>query len=75
MTNPLTQLRKLIVDVYDAGELRTLCLDLGVTHDALPGEGTAAKARELIQRLERRDSLPDLIEWLRNKRPDTQGSG
>jgi hypothetical protein len=46
MDNPLARLHQLIVDSYDLEDLRTLCFSLSVTYDALPGEGTAAKARE-----------------------------
>ena len=55
---------------FDREELRTLCFDLGVDYDALPAEGKAGKARELVGYMERHDRLPDLVETLRRTRPD-----
>jgi tetratricopeptide (TPR) repeat protein len=45
-------------------ELRDLCFDLGVKYDDLPGEGAAAKARELVDYLERHCRIPDLEHYL-----------
>ncbi len=70
MANPLTTLRKLIVDTHDADELRTLCFDLGVSYDALPGEGTPARARELILYLGRHRQLARLLAALGQGRPE-----
>ena len=44
----LGQLRRLLVQHFSADDLRSLCQDLGVDYDVLPGEGIDAKARELI---------------------------
>ena len=56
----LPRLRQLLTDHYDAGELRTLCFDLGVDYDNLPGEGRR-QARELVSYLDRRGQLADLL--------------
>ena len=37
----LVKLRQILDARFDEGELRTLCFDLGVDYDGLPGEGTA----------------------------------
>jgi nucleoside phosphorylase len=66
----LTQLRLILTERIDGQELRTLCFDLGIDPDDLPGEGRAAKLRELISYLERRRSLERLLGWLRQHRPD-----
>ncbi len=64
------RLRQILTQYFDAGELRTLCFDLGVDYDDLPGEGKANKARELISYLERRDRVHGLIELVRRRRPN-----
>ena len=56
----LGQLRRLLVQHFSANDLRSLCQDLGVDYDILPGEGTDAKARELIAFMQRRGRLADL---------------
>jgi hypothetical protein len=68
--NPLITLRELLSTRFNEEELRTLCYDLSVDYDSLPGRGNAAKARELIAYLERYERLPDLKHLGRLKRPD-----
>jgi hypothetical protein len=63
-------LRQVLVERFDEGELRTLCFDLGVDYDSLPGQGKADKARDLIAYLERRQQIYTLIEIGRLQRPD-----
>jgi len=53
-----------------SSELRTLCFDLQVDYEDLAGETKPDKARELIQYLERRGRLPELVPHLRGLRPD-----
>jgi len=65
----LVRLRETLATYFDAGELRTLCFDLGVDYDDLPGEGKANKARELIAYLERRDRIPELVSVCQELRP------
>jgi hypothetical protein len=66
----LTQLRQVLTTRLDAGELRTLCFDLGVDYDDLPGAGKANRARELVGYLARRDRIADLIRVGKRLRPD-----
>ena len=66
----LVRLRETLAEYFDAGELRTLCFDLGVDYDDLPGEGKANKARELIAYLERRDRLSELVHVCERQRPN-----
>jgi len=61
----LVALREAIVQRFGLEELRTLCQDVGVDYDDLPGEGKTAKARELVARLERRGELERLVVALR----------
>jgi hypothetical protein len=65
----LTKLRQMLAAHFSVEELRTLCFDLGVDYDDLPGEGKTSKARELIGYLERHDRIPDLVELGKKKHP------
>jgi hypothetical protein len=60
-TFTLPELRQKLVEKYSLEDLRDLCFDLKVDYESLPGEGKAAKARELIAYMQRRDRLPELI--------------
>ena len=55
---------------FSDGELRTLCFDLGVDYDDLPGSGKADKARDLVAYMERRMRLADLLRVARQSRPN-----
>ena len=65
-----SRLRQLLAERFSEGELRTLCFDLGIEYDDLPGEGRADRARELVAYLERRDRISDLKEIGERMRPD-----
>ena len=69
-TELLTHLRQLLVKRFSDGEIRTLCFDLGVEYDDLPGSGKADKARELVDCMDRHERLPDLVRVGRQSRPD-----
>ena len=66
----LTQLREILDQRFDEGELRTLCFDLGVDYDNLPGQSKSDRARELVLHCERRDCVPELVATGRKLRPD-----
>jgi hypothetical protein len=66
----LTRLRQVLDERFDVGELRTLCFDLGIDYDNLPGERKADKARELVSYLERHNRLSRLVALGRVRRPD-----
>ena len=66
----LVTLRQKLEEYFDDGELRTLCFDLGIDYDGLPGEGKANKARELVAYLERRRRIPELVAKIKEMRPD-----
>ena len=51
-------------------ELRTLCFNLNVDYDSLPGEGKEAKARELVLYMQRRGELYTLADAIRRARGD-----
>lgn len=64
------RLRQILVDRLDAQELRTICFDLGVDYEDLSGETRSGKALALITYLTRRQALAQLLDWLRDNRPD-----
>ncbi len=66
----LTELRQILATRFGASELRTLCFDLGMDYDDLPDEGKAAKARELVIHLERRNRISELVRAGKRLRPD-----
>jgi hypothetical protein len=66
----LIELRRILTARFSDGELRTLCFDLGIDYDALPGEGKADKARELVAYFKRRGRIPELIDMGKRVRPD-----
>jgi hypothetical protein len=55
---------------FDLEELRTLCFAVGVDFDDLRGEGKTAKARELILRMQKYRQLENLIQKIKELRPD-----
>jgi hypothetical protein len=63
-------LRHILTEYFSAGELKTLCFDLGVDYEILPGEGKTNKAMELVAYFERRDHLGELIAACRQRRPN-----
>jgi len=65
-----TQLRQVIEQSFDEEELRTLCFDLNVDYDTLPGRGKAAKARELISYFLRREQVQKLAACIQQQRPN-----
>jgi len=67
-------LRQVLRERFSESNLRDLCYDLKIDYDALPGEGKADKARELIIFCEQRDKLPDLLRLGHKSRPDIHWS-
>ena len=54
---------------FNKGELKTLCFELGVDYDDLPGEGKAEKARELVAYVDRHGMLERFIVRCQELRP------
>ncbi len=65
-----TELRRMLDASFNEEELRTLCFDLNVNYEDLPGEGKSSKARELIAYLERRGRIRELVEYAAKMRPN-----
>ena len=68
----LTQLREILAQRFSLEDLRTLCFDLGVDAETLPGEGKEAKARELVAYLDNRKRIPDLVRLGRARRSEIE---
>ena len=66
----LTLLRQMLVTRFSVDELKTLCVDLDLEYDGMPGEGKEGKARELVAWFERRNRLPELEAKSKQLRPD-----
>jgi hypothetical protein len=66
----MSGLRAVIEQYFDEEELRTLCSDLGVDYDSLPGDGKAAKARELAGHFARRGQEHLLAVTIAGLRPN-----
>ncbi len=63
-------LRETIDQCFNTEELRTLCSDLKVEYDNLPGEGKSSKARELVGYFLRRNRILDLLQVCEKERPN-----
>ena len=66
----LTYLHNFLVEHFDGEELKTLCFELRVDYDSLPGQGKAAKARDLILQIEQQGELGQLLAALKRRRPN-----
>jgi hypothetical protein len=71
----LSRLRQILVERFSDGELRTLCFDLGVDYDILPGDNKADKARELVAYLDHRGQSERIAVAGRRLRSDIDWGG
>ena len=65
----LIALRQLFDQRFSEGKLRTLCFDLAIEYESLPGEGKDDKARELVAYAARHDRVWDLVQTGQRLRP------
>lgn len=76
MTSPdpdrqkLTQLRKLLIQHFSLEELRVLCFDLGLEYEDLSGDTRTTKMHGLIEYLQRRGELYQLLNEVIDHRPN-----
>ncbi|WP_420645799.1 GTP-binding protein [Candidatus Leptofilum sp.] len=63
------QFLQLLNSYFKQNELETLCFDLGIDFENLPGNTKEEKARELMLFCEREDRIHDLQEAVRERRP------
>lgn len=71
-TDPVV-LRQHLVKQFTLDEIRTLCFELGIDYDVLPGEGKESKARELVIYCRNRAMLERLAQGARKARPHLDG--
>ncbi len=64
----LARIRHALVDSFNLDELRTLCFDLGMDFESLPGQSKPAKAREMVNYWRNRHDLTTLTEAIRYER-------
>lgn len=64
----LRGLRLALAEAFDLGELKTLCFDLNVDWDEIPGVRKSEKIVELVKHLTRRRKLEELIRLVNQER-------
>ncbi len=64
------RLRHGLVEHFDLSEFRVLCADLDVNYDVLDGEGLDDKAVDLVDYMDRRGRIEDLVAACRKNRPN-----
>lgn len=65
----LATINQNIVKLFDDNELRTLCFELAIDYDSLPGQGKSAKARELVAHCNRHGRVGELVNQCQRARP------
>lgn len=69
------ELRRLLNEHFNTGELQSLCFDLEIDYDGLPGQSKFDKVRELIGYARRYGRIDDLLAECRSLRPAIKWSG
>ena len=69
------QLRRSLEEFFDLAELHTLCFDLGVDFENLPGDTKSEKVIALIEHLDHRERLPELVAAYKRDRPESERKG
>ncbi len=67
-----TQLHSNLMKGFNLSELQSLCFELGVEFEELPGGVKSSKVREFIAYMERRQRLEELLRLCEQKRPHLQ---
>lgn len=67
-------LRKVLDEHFNSNDLQSLAFDLGIDYENLRGTVTASKWIELINYMQRRNRLPELVEAVRRARPELDWS-
>ena len=62
-------LRDLLTTAFNMSELQTLCFDLGIDYECLPGRGKADMPRELVAYVKRTGQTTELLTRCRSLRP------
>src|SRR5689334_10980588 len=69
------QLRENLVTYFEVSDLESLCFDLGVDYDGLPGDGQAARVVALIEYFARSGRIVELIDRCAQLRPNVSWAG
>jgi len=64
-----TLIRDEVIRLYDDGELRTLCMDLGIDYEDLAGDRKSGKAQDLVAYMQRQERLSELVNTIKRQRP------
>ena len=67
--NLRTQLYQWLKGYFNQTEIRTLCFEMDIPYDELPGEGASAKAQDLVEYCRRHNRLEELEEKIKSIRP------
>lgn len=70
----LAPLRDKLTHYFNKGELKTLCFDLGVAYDDLPGDTRTELAQALVEYCHERGRLPELVRRCQAERPHVEWS-
>lgn len=65
----LSEIYKIVTQLFSEEELKTLCFHLGVEYDSLPSIGKSNKVRELVLELNRQGNLHKLKQEVLRERP------
>lgn len=65
----LAEISQGLLTCFSLSELQTLCFDLGVDYDELPGDELAEKVQHLLETLQNGNHLPELLTYCREQRP------
>ncbi|RMG99071.1 MAG: hypothetical protein D6706_06130 [Chloroflexi bacterium] len=68
LTTGLATLRRNLETYFNLEEIKTLCFDLGINYENLPGSTLASKTRELVDYAQRYGRLSDLITLCQRER-------
>ena len=66
----LPELKQMLVQHFNAEELKSLCFDLGLDRDRWPPSGKEAFVENLLTHLDQTERLDELIVLLRKQRPN-----
>ena len=64
-----TAILDLLLRTFTVSDLRSLCFDLGIDYDDMSGSSIQDKVVALLEYLQRRARIPELVSYLRRQRP------
>lgn len=69
-TFDLVKLRQILTKRFSLSEIKVLCFDMGIDYDELSGVDKVEKIMSLLQYIQRRLKLEDLVAYIKRSRPD-----